>query len=94
MNGNRDTNESGSERRREVRSPSLYSASLHNGTPDAVDCVVRDISPGGARVAVERGIAERDNLVLDIDGLGLFRSKIVWRSAQEAGLQFIGGPTA
>lgn len=80
------------ERRRHERSPLLYSGSLHDGGERVIDCVIRDISASGARISMERQIAERDGFVLDIDGVGLFPSKMVWQSDNQAGLQFLNDP--
>jgi hypothetical protein len=84
--------DSGRNRRRHARAPSLYSGSLHRDGASAADCVVRDISASGARVMLERLIVDNERCVLDIDGVGLFPSKIVWRRDHEAGLEFLVDP--
>jgi hypothetical protein len=84
--------EDGRNRRRHARVPSLYSGSLHHDGASAADCVVRDISASGARVMLERSITEQKRCVLDIDGVGLFPSKIVWQRDNEAGLEFLADP--
>jgi hypothetical protein len=86
--------QNGRNRRRHERATALYSGSLHHDGVSAADCVVRDISAGGARVMLERLIAAPEHCVLDIDGVGLFPSKIVWRRDNEAGLQFLADPEA
>lgn len=86
--------ETGANRRRHARAPSLYSGSLHHDGVNAADCIVRDISASGARVMLERLIADQERCVLDIDGVGLFPSKIVWRRDNEAGLEFLADPEA
>ena len=84
--------EAGSERRRHERSPLLYSGSLYDGER-MVDCVIKDISASGARVMIERRIAEQEKFVLDIDGVGLFPGKIVWQSNDHAGIAFLNDPS-
>jgi hypothetical protein len=86
--------QNGRNRRRHERAAALYSGSLHHDGVSAADCVVRDISASGARVMLERLIADPEHCVLDIDGVGLFPSKIVWRRANEAGLEFLADPEA
>jgi hypothetical protein len=86
-----DDAESGSERRRHGRSPLLYSGSLFDGGT-VVDCVIKDISASGARLMVERRIAEQEKFILDIDGVGLFASKIIWQSDDHAGIEFLDDP--
>jgi hypothetical protein len=84
--------ENGRNRRRHARAPSLYSGSLHQDGTSAADCIVRDISASGARVVLERLIADQERCVLDVDDVGLFPSKIVWRRGNEVGLEFLANP--
>ena len=83
---------SDAERRRHERACVLHSGSLHN-SDGAIDCVIKDISASGARLVVERRIPEQDRLILDIDGIGLFPSRIVWQSADNAGIEFLSDPS-
>jgi hypothetical protein len=55
------------------------------------DCVIRDLSPGGARVRVPRTIElpSRVGLLVIKDGL-LFDAIVAWRRDDEAGLAFSG----
>jgi hypothetical protein len=82
------------DRRRHKRFNLLHSASLREGTR-VVDCVIRDISLSGARVLVKRrSVTERQELVLDIEGVGLLHSRIVWQREDQAGVQFLVNPAA
>src|SRR5258708_11057523 len=92
MVGEQIETNAGAERRRHERCPLLYSGSLHNGA-DAVDCVIRDISASGARVIIERRITQEQNFILDIDGVGLFPSKIIWQREDQAGIRFLDDPS-
>jgi hypothetical protein len=83
--------DSGTERRRHQRAALLYSGSLYNGER-TVDCVIKDISASGARVMVEHAIEAAKGFVLDIDGVGFIRSKIVWQSDDHAGIEFLNDP--
>jgi hypothetical protein len=87
-----EVSKSGAERRRHERAPLLYSGSLHRDGSMVVDCVIRDLSASGARVSMECELGGRDSFILDIDGVGLFPSKIVWRRGTQAGLAFLSDP--
>ncbi|WP_038949304.1 MULTISPECIES: PilZ domain-containing protein [Bradyrhizobium] len=57
--------------------------------PTALDCVVRDISEVGARIAVKSPLWFPDNFVLGIPSDGLLRHcHIVWRQDGQFGLAF------
>jgi hypothetical protein len=80
--------DSGAERRQHERSTLLYSCSLYDGE-NTVDCVIKDISASGARLMVEKRLAAQQEFILDIDGVGLFPSRIVWQSGDHAGIRFL-----
>lgn len=80
------------ERRGYERSSVLHPGALHN-SEGAIDCVIKDISASGARLAVQRRIPDDDRFILDIDGLGLFPSRIVWQRGDHAGIQFLSDPS-
>ena len=84
------SSETGSDRREHERSLLLYSGSLYDGE-QMVDCVIKDISATGARVMVERRLGKQQELVLDLDSVGLFPSRIVWQSDDHAGIRFLDG---
>jgi hypothetical protein len=84
----------GQERRRQARSSSLCSGTVHHDGVTAIDCVIRDLSPSGARVTLQWAIAGQNHCILDIDGIGLFPARIAWRRGNEAGLQFLVDPAA
>jgi hypothetical protein len=69
----------------------LHSASLREGER-TVDCVIRDISASGARIIIERRLAQQRALVLDIDGVGGLNGRLVWQRADEAGIRFLDEP--
>jgi PilZ domain len=91
LDGRNDMMGGGVERRRHERSPLLYSGSLHK-SDDNIDCVIKDISASGARLAMERRLVEAGDCVLDIDGVGLIPSRVVWQSGDHAGVQFLSDP--
>jgi hypothetical protein len=84
----------GQERRRQGRSSSLCSGTVHHDGVTAIDCVIRNLSPSGARITLQWAIAGQNHCILDIDGIGLFPARIAWRRGNEAGLQFLMDPEA
>lgn len=82
---------SGADRRRHKRIALLHSALLREGER-VIDCVIRDISMSGARLLIEQRIAEQQDLVLDIAGVGRLTGQVVWQRADEAGLRFLDEP--
>ena len=56
---------------------------------DKLDCVIADISDGGARLVVPAGVPEEFSLVID-DGTGAEQScRVVWRLDDEIGVEFL-----
>jgi hypothetical protein len=57
------------------------------------DCLITDISPGGARLFAE-GVEVPDRFVLSITGEREIRRecRIVWRLGGEIGVAFVGPP--
>jgi len=83
--------QTGGDRRRYKRVRLLHSAALRDGGR-LIDCVIRDISTGGARLLIEERVAKQQELVLDIDGVGRLNSRVVWQSADQAGIRFLDEP--
>lgn len=55
----------------------------------ALDCLVADISDGGARLVVPGGVPEEFSLVIN-DGTGAEHScRVVWRLDDEVGVEFL-----
>lgn len=76
-------------RRRVLKGAYIEFAGSHGSVP----CAVRDISDTGARIKLgkEHIVPERFSLIIELDGL-LVECRSVWRSAAEAGLEFIKAP--
>jgi PilZ domain-containing protein len=56
---------------------------------DALDCVVADVSDGGARLVVAGGVPEEFGLIIN-DGTGAKHScRVVWRLDDEIGVEFV-----
>jgi hypothetical protein len=80
------------EKRRSYRRLLKYPAKidLGDGTPPRL-CVLVDISATGARVTVEKPdqIPNRFSLLLAAEGATRRRCKVVWREANQLGLEFM-----
>lgn len=79
------------ERRRHPRQRILWAGALAADNAE-VECVVEDISPGGARLCVEGGPAGPEPLALIVPGIGRFSGTIAWRDAARLGLAFLDRP--
>lgn len=81
------------ERRRSRRMRVLKrgKAMLHDNLV-VFDCLIRDLSEGGARIAMDRAAMLPAGFRLAILGAGEAREvRVVWRRADEAGVEFVTG---
>jgi hypothetical protein len=78
------------ERRRITRQKSFLRGSIHfNNRRSVVDCLVRDISPYGARLIFSDAVTTPDVLELYIPQKEqTLRVNVIWRHGQEAGVAF------
>lgn len=79
--------------RRFDRSDLQLQAKLHQGEASFA-CHIVNISAGGAklRLAADVSLAEDADVVLDLDRLGSFPARPVWRTSQQLGIKFGLGP--
>src|SRR5690242_19751259 len=78
------------ERRRVARQKSFLRGSVHfNNRRSVVDCLIRDISPYGARLIFSDAVTTPDVVELYIPQKEqTLRSHIIWRHGQEVGVAF------
>src|SRR3954465_5789330 len=78
------------ERRRMARQKSFLRGMIYfNNRRNAVDCLVRDISPYGARLIFSDAVTTPDVLELYIPQKEqTLRVQVIWRHGQEAGVAF------
>lgn len=78
------------ERRRVARQKSFLRGVIYfNNRLNAVDCLVRDISPYGARLIFSDAVTTPDVLELHIPQKDqTLRVHVIWRHGQEAGVAF------
>jgi PilZ domain len=88
-----DDDESGADKRRFRRLPVLFSGTVHQDAA-SFDCVIKDISAGGAQLITERPLARDRDFILDIDRAGLFTSRMVWREENRIGMMFLHEPNS
>ncbi|MGD0632709.1 MAG: PilZ domain-containing protein [Beijerinckiaceae bacterium] len=79
------------ERRRAERVKSLLKARIYfNNRMTSFDCVVKNISLHGAKVAIDKNAAVPDEFELEIPLRGKFyQAKLRWRDAEGIGMEFI-----
>jgi hypothetical protein len=78
------------ERRRVARQKSLLRGTIHfNNRRSALDCVIRDISPYGARLIFSDAVSVPDVFELNIPQKEqTIRSHVIWRHGHELGVAF------
>jgi hypothetical protein len=67
----------------------LKSAKIVLGTSSVLDCVVRDLTNGGARVKIPNAANLPDGVAITFDAGRTCRPcRVAWRKIDETGLQF------
>ena len=77
--------------RRTVRKRVLWAARLEAAGRQH-DCVVIDLSLGGAKLDVNAPLAQGDRVTLILERFGSFRAEVAWREDGSAGLRFVEDP--
>ena len=79
-----------SERRRYIRTNVLKSAKIVLGTSSMLDCTVRDLTNGGARVKIQNAVDLPDVIAITFDGGRTCRPcRVIWRTPSETGVEFL-----
>ena len=79
-------------RRTSPRQRRLNGAKIIFNSNSVIDCVVRDLSPRGARLLVASPIGIPEQFDLRIDRTGVCHpSKVAWRKADKIGVVFLTG---
>lgn len=80
---------SSAEHRRAQRQRTYLGGKLVYGDYFSLDCVVRDITPDGARLQIPEGQAVPDKVFLvDLKTAIAYDAHVVWRRYPQVGLQF------
>ena len=78
------------ERRKCARSRVLKSAKIVIGGASVIDCVVRNVTSGGARLEVSNTIDLPEILAVTFDDCHSFRDcRLAWRTLSTVGVQFL-----
>jgi hypothetical protein len=75
------------ERRQHKRKPVLWSARVES-RDGAADCIILDLSLGGAKLRGQLGVQARQSVTLVIDRFGAIRAEVVWARQGYMGLRF------
>ena len=77
------------ERRKYPRTRVLKGAKIVLGATSVLDCLVRDLTNGGARVRISNAASLPEEIAITLDGGRTCRScQVAWRTLNETGLQF------
>jgi hypothetical protein len=82
-------NDQTDKRRREMRTGVIKGAKITFGR-SVVDCIVLDVSPGGARVRTEVVITVPAQVILRFSGGSAFAAQLQWALGTELGFAFDG----
>ena len=77
--------------RRTVRKRVLWAARI-DAAGRQYDCVVIDLSLGGAKLDLTAPVAQGDVVTLVLERFGSFRAEIAWREEGSVGLRFVEEP--
>jgi hypothetical protein len=75
------------DRRRHKRKPVLWSARVESRT-GAAECIILDLSLGGAKLQGKVEVQARQAVTLVIDRFGAIRAEVVWARSGYMGLRF------
>ena len=77
--------------RRTIRKRVLWAAKLAHGAK-RFDCVVVDLSLGGARIYLAQPLEKGELVTLGLDRMGALRAEVVWQEGHSIGLRFVDEP--
>lgn len=88
----RDTNDDQDEARRDSRQKVIWSGVLTKENDQAFPCSILDVSYAGTLVESAAPLAESEEVLLTIDGLGDFAGRVKWQKEDSTGLLLMAGP--
>jgi hypothetical protein len=87
-----DQSEAGaSERRRHKRKPVLWAARVEF-PGGATECIILDLSLGGAKLRGAAPVTAKQHVTLVIDRFGALQAEVVWARSGHMGLRFTDTP--
>jgi hypothetical protein len=91
VNGHAVLEPSDEERRQHKRKPVLWAARVETRNGPA-DCVILDLSLGGAKLRAPVAVSAKQPVMLVIDRFGALRAEVVWARRGHMGLRFVDAP--
>lgn len=79
----------GSDKRRHKRKSGMWKAHVELGQGYRVDCVILDLSDGGAKLMLKLPIATGKVVTVVADSIGARGARVAWSEGDRAGVQFI-----
>ncbi len=81
----------GSDNRRHKRKSGMWKAHVELGHGYRVDCIILDLSDGGAKLMLKQPIAVGRVVTVVADSIGARGARVAWSEGNRAGVQFIEG---
>jgi hypothetical protein len=78
-----------SEQRRHARQSGLWSAQLETTSGRRLDCMLFDVSAGGARLRLDEPLAVGEVMMLASERFGTRGVRVAWIAPRHAGLSFL-----
>ncbi|HKW53231.1 MAG TPA: PilZ domain-containing protein [Stellaceae bacterium] len=78
-----------SEQRRHARQSGLWSAQLETTSGRRFDCILFDVSSGGAKLRLNEPVAVGEAMTLVSERFGTHGARIAWTAPRQAGLTFL-----
>jgi hypothetical protein len=82
---------SGRDNRRHKRKSGMWKAHVELGHGYRVDCIILDLSDGGAKLMLKQPIAMGRVVTVVADSIGARGARVAWSEGHRAGVQFIEG---
>ncbi len=80
------------EKRKHKRKPVLWAARIETQAGEPAECIILDLSLGGAKLRCAAKVAARQPVRLVIDRFGVLRGQVAWVRSGMIGLHFIDPP--
>jgi PilZ domain len=77
------------EQRRQDRRSGVWSAQLETTSGRRLDCILFDISPGGAKLRLDEPVAAGEVITLISERFGKRGARVAWTAPRRAGLTFL-----
>ncbi|HZT51090.1 MAG TPA: PilZ domain-containing protein [Stellaceae bacterium] len=79
------------DRRQHKRKPVLWAARIETQDGPS-DCIILDLSLGGAKLRSAAEVAAQDMITLVIDRFGALNAEVMWARSGKMGVRFVDAP--